>query len=167
MLLSIEGVVQQHDTDCGPSALYMILRQVWYRQERQIIEKEVLSDASWVTYTIGLARAAAYLWFSVLYFTKSVHLQFPKKDYKHKLIATQQEAKDHVDYITHDALLHGVGIEERICDTEEMKWLIVSWWYCIVLCEYSVIENKPYEQFRGHFLVVVWWNEEFIILTKG
>jgi uncharacterized protein YvpB len=162
MKLEVPFYKQESKNDCGPTALQMVLEYLGKNHSRQELMNLVDSDKSGVTYTLGLAVAAAKLGFKVEFYSvclgfnpSNYELEFYKKEADEASLSQQK-----IERLRKEACRLGIKMQEINLSLKEILSKISKDCIPIVLLDWSKIKGSS--DYIGHFVPIVGYDEENI-----
>ncbi|MBI2499764.1 peptidase C39 family protein [Candidatus Woesearchaeota archaeon] len=160
MKLNVTFYKQESKTDCGPTALQMVLEYLGEKHPRENLIGLVDSDKSGITWSIGLAKAAAELGFKTEFYT--THLGFNPKnfelDFLKKYADDAQSSKLKLEKLEKQAHKLGVKTQEKNLSLRELLSKISKDCIAIILLDWSKIKGT--DSFIGHYVPVVGFDEK-------
>lgn len=168
MKLNVPFYKQETENDCGPTALQMVLEYlgVIKHSKKEIIEA-VDSDKSGVTWSLGLAKAAAQFGFKVEFYTICLGLN-PKNyelDFYKKQADESSSAKQKLFKLKLEADKLDVKMEERSLSLKERLSKISENCIPVILLNWKIINNG--EGYQGHFVPIVGFDEENVYVHNS
>jgi uncharacterized protein YvpB len=161
MKLEVPFYAQTTPFDCGPTVLRMVVeflagKPLDYTKISQLVELEKKG----VTFTIGLAKAAAELGFKTEFYTKSLvqnpdvwNLEFAKQHTN-----GFEESNKKIKRLITEAKKFGAVVAEKTFELPELLAKTTPSSIPIVLLDWSKITGKG--QYAGHFVPLVGFDEQ-------
>ena len=160
MRLEVPFYKQESKNDCGPTVLKMALEYLGEHYSRERLLELVDSDKSGITWTLGLARAAAELRFKTEYYTTC--LGFNPKNYELKYYQKEaddsSESKLKLEKLKLESHKLGMEMKEISLPIDKLLSKISKNCLAIILLDWSKIRETKY--FIGHFVLIVGYDEE-------
>ncbi|MAE49464.1 hypothetical protein CMI48_01415 [Candidatus Pacearchaeota archaeon] len=151
-------------TDCGPVALDMVLRYFGVEKELDEIRAECLPEDDGVTWTAGLARAAAKFGFEAGFFSLvlGINEEHFEEAYYQEHTAGADAAKVKMEQLVKDCRELGVSLSEKDFELEELLSLLAEDSLVIVLLDWNKITGK--EGYQGHIVPIVGYDERNVFV---
>jgi len=151
---------QEGKNDCGPTALQMVLEYLGEKHSREELMNSVDSDKSGVTWTLGIAKAAAELGFKVEFY--SAHVGFNPENFEleflKKYADDPQSSKQKIERLQKQAYELGVKIQEKSISLKELLSNVSKNCIPIILLDWSKIKGTS--DFIGHYVPIVGYDDE-------
>lgn len=160
MKLGVPFYKQANETDCGPTALEMVLGYFGENHSREKLAELVEVDKSGVTWTIGIAKASAELKFKTEFYTARLGLDpshYDLKFYQNEADTIDDSSKK-VERLKKSAHVFGAVVAEKKLTLEEILSKISENCVPIVLLDWSKI--TPSERYQGHIVPIVGYDEQ-------
>lgn len=155
MKLDVPFYKQESKMDCGPTALMMALAFLGKPYSKDRIFDLVDSDRSGVTWTLGLAKAAAQLGFDTEFYTTSLGFnpENYKLDFYKKNADSASSTEQKLERLRKEALKFDVKMQEKSLTLEDILSKISKDCIAIVLLNWAKVVGKG--KYRGHFVPIV------------
>lgn len=170
MKLEIPFFNQTTPQNCGPSVLRMVLAYFGEDVGIEILEAKTGREEGKPIFTIQIGTAAASLGYKTDFYSKHVsfHEENLELDYFKKYRDEDlDQSKKLVERLVEDAKAAGVNIQERTMSLEELLSFLTKDSIPIVLIDRNIIENKKEEGYKGHFVPLVGYNKQNVIIHKS
>lgn len=164
MRLEVPFYKQETQNECGLVALQMVLEFLDKPYNKEELTKLIDNDKSGLTWTLGLAKAAAYLGFKVEFFTSflgvdpnNYNLQF----YKEKADNFSDSQKK-VEKLKGDCLKLGVLMQEKRLSLEEILYKLNENCIPIIIADFAKI--RGIKQSKLHFSPIVGYDDKNVYI---
>ncbi|MAF34772.1 hypothetical protein CMO91_02915 [Candidatus Woesearchaeota archaeon] len=148
--------------DCGPVALQMVLAYFEKDISLEKIKQTAAVEASGVTWTLGLAKAAAEQGCKVAFYTTKLGAVHNNEYYQQH--ADMEHAPDKLKKLLTHCQTLGVVVKEEKLDLQTLLQHVTKTCIPIVLVDWNVIANK--EGYLGHFLPLVGYDGDHVIVHQ-
>ncbi len=160
MKLDVPFYKQTSKTNCGPTALRMVLSYFGDNRLLEEIEKECeIKDGKGV-YSIQLSTAASRLGYKTSFYSR--HLGVNPENLKMDFYKKYSETFSDQDKIISDANCAGVNISESSISLEELLSFVTKKSVPIILLDWNIVRNESEKGYQGHFVPIVGYDEESI-----
>lgn len=162
MKFKVPFCMQESYTDCGPIGLKMILEYFGEKYSREELSKLVDSDKSGITWTIGIARAAAQLGFKTEFYTTylGVNPKIYELEFIQRYADSRSDSKRKVKRLIKDAVKLGVKIEERSLSLSEILSNITEDCIPLIGLDWGIVDKRDF--FIGHLVPIVGYTKKNI-----
>jgi hypothetical protein len=160
MKLSVPFYSSKKDTDCGPLALKMVLEYFGETHEFEELAKLEKQLETGLVWSVGIARAAKKLGFSVKLISTSNFSHEEDIDYYKKY--ANDKGRLLLKEISKEIKELGVEVVEKDMTIEELLSKITKRSVPIVLINWYVISGK--QGFSGHFVPITDYDEKYIYI---
>lgn len=160
MILRVPFYKQEEKNDCGPIALKMVLEFLGEKHSIEELRKRCETESSGVTWTAGIAKAAAELGFGVEFYSKHIdanHENYSLDFYK-KETDGEEASKEKVGNLLKKCIELGVKVSERVLELDEVLDKINENCTAIILLDWGKIKGEV--DFTGHFVPITGYDKE-------
>lgn len=161
MKIEVPFYKQEAKYDCGSTALRMVLDYLDNKSySKEQLQNLVDSDKSGVTWTIGLAKAAAFLGFRTEFYSSCLGFNPQNYDleFYQKAADEAKNTKQKLERLNREALQLGVQMVEKTFSLEEILDKVNSSCVPIILLDWSKIKGT--DKFVGHVVPIVGYDEQ-------
>jgi len=167
MKLQVPFYKQDSINECGPVALQMALEFLDKPYSKEELMRLVDSDKSGVTWTLGLAKAAAELGFKTEFYTNFLGVDITNYglDFYKKNADNFSDAEKKMIELKKAAISLGVKIEERSLNLEEILQKINKDCIPLLIIDWGKINGK--NKFIGHFAPIVGYDAKNVFIHNS
>jgi hypothetical protein len=163
MILKVPFFKQTSPTNCGPTALKMVLAYFGKDESVDVLEARTGIMEGKAVSTIQIATAAASSGYKTDFYSK--HLLFNEENMKQKFY--QQYGNINVELSKkwlEDAKVAGVNVYEKTLLLEELLKFVTKDSIPIVLVDWNIIMSRKEKGYHGHFVPIVGFNKQNVFI---